>query len=560
MVSGRNNFTTWLAAHWLLMSIVLIAGFFRLYSLSTVPPAASLDEVSIGYNAFSILKTGRDEYGTVLPILLRAYDDWRPALYVYLVIPFVWIFGLTAFAVRLPSFFCSMLTIVLTYGIVRMLFEKPIVSFARTQIYAAHVAAIMLAISPWHIYISRLGHEVNLGSVLTVLGIYFFLRSVFTQNRWLLIGSFVAFAIALYGYQSQKVIVPIIVASMAFCYRKYIVAHWKNAVIAIIAFVCILLPLIWASLAPDALVRFRSTSEFLSDNPKKVTMLSSYMDAQKTGNIFTRVRNSPKFFNIRLFISNYLSHFNPEWLLIGYPKDQHKAPGTGLLYPGVFVFSLIGMGGLIYQLRKKELAFLILWFLSSAVPAGITSGAPHAMRTFTFIPIWQIIAAYGFTLLCRVIRTGPLKKIFIMFMMIILAYESSGFYKNYFVDFPRLQSDSFQFALHKAIGFAILHEQEYDKIVISNEDNLFQSYMFYLFHSYYNPLVYIQDGGTKSGGFAESHTIGKYEFRSISKEEKFIPRVLYIADKSDLSSSMSSVAQFENLEGNVRIQASMVDL
>src|SRR5438046_1183056 len=95
----------------LFILILLIAIFFRCYQLSKIPPSPSLDEVSIGYNAYSILNTGKDEYGYHFPLLLRAYDDWRPALYVYMVIPFVKLFGLTVFAVRLPSVLLSFITI-----------------------------------------------------------------------------------------------------------------------------------------------------------------------------------------------------------------------------------------------------------------------------------------------------------------------------------------------------------------------------------------------------------------------------------------------------------------
>src|SRR3989338_6504816 len=101
--------------------IIFLAVFLRLYNLSNVPPSVSLDEVSIGYNAFSILKTGADEYGVNFPLLLRAYDNWRPALYVYLVIPFVKIFGLNVVSVRLPSVILSVLTVVATYFLVKEL-------------------------------------------------------------------------------------------------------------------------------------------------------------------------------------------------------------------------------------------------------------------------------------------------------------------------------------------------------------------------------------------------------------------------------------------------------
>ena len=108
----------------ILLGIVLISSFLRLYHLQSVPPQPTVDEVSIGWNAYSILKTGADEYGNKFPVLLRAYDDWRPALYTYMVVPFVSIFGLDVFAVRLPSVILSILTIFAVYFLVKELFKE----------------------------------------------------------------------------------------------------------------------------------------------------------------------------------------------------------------------------------------------------------------------------------------------------------------------------------------------------------------------------------------------------------------------------------------------------
>src|SRR5271169_488655 len=110
----------------LFFCILCIAIFFRFWNLSSVPPSPSLDEVSIGYNAYSILHTGRDEFGNFLPILLRAYDDWRPAGYVYFVIPFVKLFGLSAFSVRLPSVILSIIIIIASYFLAQEVFFSSI--------------------------------------------------------------------------------------------------------------------------------------------------------------------------------------------------------------------------------------------------------------------------------------------------------------------------------------------------------------------------------------------------------------------------------------------------
>jgi len=89
----------------LLFAIILIAFLLRVIKLSDIPASLSHDEVAIGYNAWSILKTGRDEYGVKFPLLFRSFDDYKLPGYVYLTAFSEFIFGLTPFAVRFPSAF-----------------------------------------------------------------------------------------------------------------------------------------------------------------------------------------------------------------------------------------------------------------------------------------------------------------------------------------------------------------------------------------------------------------------------------------------------------------------
>src|SRR3989344_3496317 len=105
----------------LLTIIIVIASVLRLWQLGQVPISPDLDEAALGYNAYSILQTGRDEYGKFLPIVLRSFDDYKPALYSYLTIPSILIFGLNVFAVRLPSAIFGILTVLATFFLVKEL-------------------------------------------------------------------------------------------------------------------------------------------------------------------------------------------------------------------------------------------------------------------------------------------------------------------------------------------------------------------------------------------------------------------------------------------------------
>src|SRR6266567_6149312 len=143
-VSLKNRkFTTIILGVILLLALVL-----RLWQLGAVPPSPDWDEVALGYDAYSLIHTGRDEYGKFLPVVLRSFDDYKPALYAYLTIPTVSLFGLTVIAVRLPSVIFGVLAVLATFYLMRELFKRDSLAL---------VVAFLLAISPWSLQFSCIG-------------------------------------------------------------------------------------------------------------------------------------------------------------------------------------------------------------------------------------------------------------------------------------------------------------------------------------------------------------------------------------------------------------------
>src|SRR5690349_428242 len=130
----------------LLIFIILLAIILRFYALGSNPPSLDWDEASQGYNAYSILKTGKDEYGNFLPIAIRSFDDYKPPVYTYLIIPSVAVFGVTPFAVRFPAAFFGSLCIIFVYLLARYMEENV---FGKKKIHPiALLSAFFLAISP----------------------------------------------------------------------------------------------------------------------------------------------------------------------------------------------------------------------------------------------------------------------------------------------------------------------------------------------------------------------------------------------------------------------------
>lgn len=536
--------------HWQIIGIMVVAMVLRFYALSHVPPSPSLDEASIGYNAYSILHIGADEYGTKFPLLLRAYDDFRPALYVYLVIPFVWLFGLSSIAVRLPSVLLSLLTVYLTYRIGMFIGKKSGIG------NLGEVAAALLAISPWHIYISRLGHEANLGQALIVVAVYLFLVGGTERKKYFLLASGVAFGLSVHGYQSEKIITPLLLLSGVGIFWQELWYQKKDAILAGILIVLISLPAVIATLSPHGMMRFAGTSAFAPETAQMVAAASKYTAAKEAGNRVAQIEHSRYVTAAKIFVQNYVSHFSPSWLFVGSNRESFKVPGVGLLYWWEMIGILLGCWGLVRcSMPRKLKAFLLIWIFISPIPAAITTQSPHAMRSYTFVPGLQLLEAVGWAYIVSFLSDAQ-RRIAAVIISMVVANTVLNFWNGYLHRFPREQSDSFQYALRDAISYARVHEGEYQSIEFANQGNLYQSYMFYLFYSRFDPAIYQTFGGTKSGGYAQDHHIGAFAFGYLpvlATEMK--ANTLYLYDAATVPDSFRALHVFANLDGKPAIVA-----
>ena len=157
--------------HKLLLSLVLIvAVIIRFYDINTTP-ALNPDEAALGYNAYSLILTGKDEHGVSWPLHFKSFGDYKPGGYVYLAIPFIKVLGLTPFAVRLPNLILSILTILFLYKLVLLLTKNYLLS---------SLTAFVLAVNPWHFLYSRSAFEVTLLISLILAATYYF--NLFIEN------------------------------------------------------------------------------------------------------------------------------------------------------------------------------------------------------------------------------------------------------------------------------------------------------------------------------------------------------------------------------------------
>lgn len=518
----------------LLVLVLILAGFLRLWQLGNIPPNASLDEASIGYNAYSVLKTGADEFGQFPLVSQRGYDDWRRSTYLFLVVPFVAVLDLTVVAVRLPAAILSILTVWAAYHIVLLLFAKD----AKRATTIALLTALLLAVSPWHVYISRLGHESNACLSFLVFGMLFFLQGISKKSWKRVLLSMLFFTLSMISYYSGQALIPLLVFGLFLIYRKSVfplILHSKKAIVSFSIFLVFLVPVFWSVFSPQAMIRFQGTSTFKPEAhaemfAKRVELRNR---AAASHDIVGSIIYNHRLFPIQVFLEGYFSHFKPSWLFTNSSQESFKIPNLGLLYLWELPFLLLGIISLFFSknIDGKTKKYIFLWFVLAPLPAALATQAPHAMRSYNFLPTWQIFTAFGIVFVLY--KLGKYKLVGYFSVCVLIAASLFMLYNNYFVIFPKGQSRSFQYALGKTIPYVLAEQNKYQKIAFSNQDHLYQSYMHFLFHTRYDPVLYQKQGGTKSGGYAETHSFGKYVFEPITKSIGSEEAVLFVANPKE---------------------------
>lgn len=186
--------------HTRVVILLLAIGIFaRGWTLGNVPGGINQDEAFGAYEAYSILHYGVDSWGYAFPVYLNTWGSGMSALNTYLMIPFIALFGLHTWVIRIPQFLVSCLTLYVTYKLLLKLFNQNM----------ALVGLMVLAICPWHIMMSRWGMDCNLAPGFLVFGFYFFVLAA--EHPKYFVWSALFYGLSLYCYATIWPIVPLMI-------------------------------------------------------------------------------------------------------------------------------------------------------------------------------------------------------------------------------------------------------------------------------------------------------------------------------------------------------------
>lgn len=461
--------------------ILLLALFLRINKIDEIPPSLNWDEVSIAYNAYSILNTGRDEWGKQFPVHFKAYGEYKLPMQVYLSMPGIYLFGLNEIGVRILPVAYGTLTVFFMYFLGKEIFVSRLVGL---------VSAFLLAVSPWHIQLTRGSFESSLTTFFITLGIWFLIRG-FKENIWFII-SMIPFALSVFTYNTTRIFTPIFLFSIAILYRKVLIRSKEIVICSIVLFTVLLLPLAPYAFSGERSSRYKLVS--ITDDPGLIPRINENRGKSKLPRPFPRLVHNKLTYVSFYFAENYLSHFSPGFLFIsGAPHRQHHVQNIGELYLFQAPFLIIGLIGLIKS-KHRFSKLLFSWLFLAIIPVSVTGDSiPHALRTLIVVPFYQLVSAFGFLITINFVRKYSTRaKVALSYVLFVIVIISVIYYLNqYYNVYPKNYSRDWQYGYKQVVEYIKNNRDKYDEIVFTRHYG--EPHMFMLFFLNYDPGKYQTD-------------------------------------------------------------------
>jgi 4-amino-4-deoxy-L-arabinose transferase-like glycosyltransferase len=502
--------------NWIILAlIVLIGAFFRFYRLGTIPEGFFSDEAAVGYNAYSLVKTGKDEFGKPWPLFFTSFGEGKLPLYVYQAVPTVWLLGPTELAVRLPGAFFGTLTVLVWFFLLQELLRLSLVK-ERWRVPIGLTSTLVLAVMPWHIHFSRgvFGQEsvfwVVLGSWLVLKGLRV------NKQAWVYLG-FLGLSASLMVYHAPKVVLPFWVPALLSLVwltgQQSLKDLAKKTVLGVLG-----LTLVWGlmSFSGAGIQRSKGISVF-SVYSGVFSILHETIEEEARFNRptwYTRLLHNKVESYGREIAGRYLAHFNPDFLFVSGDKmrPRYRVPGVAQIYLVLLPFALIG----IYFLVQRRSWLLLILLALAPLPAALTFETPSTVRALLMtVPLSGIIGS-GLVVSFRFLK--PWRRMFLGGLIVLAVawlYQVWYFYNSYFFLAQIHQSYEWQGAYERLVKRVANLEDDYQRVVSGATGG--PPYIFFLFYNRYDPVKYQAQvnqhiGPTDPFGFIHITGFGKYEF------------------------------------------------
>ncbi len=453
---------------------------FRLWQFGTLPPGLNQDEASTAYDAFSLVHYGVDRHGFHLPVMLVSWGSGMYALASYVEAPFIWLFGLAVWSARLPFLLAGVAAIPLFYMLLRDTIDRQ----------TARIGCVLLAVSPWHIMVSRWGLDCNLFPFVFLAATVFLVRSVL-RPRWL-VAAAVLYALAFYAYGPAYVVVPVFIAIVLGHGLRRRLWPTRTLLVAAAAFVVLAVP-IGLYVAVNSL-GWRSIETPLFSVPR----LTGLPRFQTMGNLH--------FFSAEFFrqAADNVGHAAELFRQQDDGLIWNTIPGYGICYWFSPFLALAGFALLVgnHVRRTPHPSFPVLaWCVAAMVLTAFVNVNTNRANIAIF-PFLYCAAVAGSLLW----KYRPLA----ILGCILVSISSLGFASAYFGPYRKAAAEPFFASFGEAITYATL--QTKGEICITGTVNM--PYIFVLFYTKEDPRLFAQTVRYENQGaeFEGVSSFGRYKF------------------------------------------------
>jgi len=385
----------------LILAAIIVFGFLiRIYKITALPMYG--DELTMVYDTYSILKTGKDSTGQAFPLTFRM-GSGRPGGYIYASIPFVYLFGPSEWGVRSLSLLSSLGIMVLMYFLGKKLFSERV----------GLIASFLTSISLWDIYLSRGGFEAHFALFLALFGITMFL---YKRYLWWAVG----WGIAIHTYPTFKLTLPLM----------FVILIWfsgvKNVVKNKLFIVSMVILVLFGGLVIKETLGGLSEQRFFSINIFSDTKLQQQIiqlnNEERTLSTLP-IPLKPFFFNkpleySRTLLENYLDNLSTKFLYLrGDGNPRHNPGEWGMLYLVELPLLFIGIVSL-WKKEKKTLVLLAGWILITPLATMFLNEA-HGLRNALMLPPFILISSYALYNLPKKLFLLATALIFIQFIFVM---------------------------------------------------------------------------------------------------------------------------------------------
>ena len=454
-----------------LILIFLLAFFLRIYQLGNLPHTFHEDEVLSGYVGSYLIRNGFDLYGNIWPLwYFNKFGDYYIIGPIYLSGLSTLIFGVNEFATRFPHAFFGALAVFPIFTLAMLIFKNTTIAL---------LSSLFLAITPWHIVLSRSTTEGIIGATLFLWGLTYLLKSKESFCLKYLFLTFLFFLFDYWIYHPYRLYPPLIMTGFLIIFFKEIK---KNKRFFALSFFLTLFFLIFSFSISQTFWgkgRLEQTSIFSPISGVTIKLNELIANEGQNNILITRIFHNKIIGYTKEFINQYLSYFSFNYLFIdGWKKSRYFVPEQGLLYLSFLPLIFIALINLIKaRIEKKMLLFLIFILIASVFPAAFTvveSPNPHR-SLFLIIPL-IILICFGFYQSFKIkvgkINLGWGLSIILIFEIIFFLHQYTK-HSDYFSSLVRNDGQK------EIAAYVIKNENKFDQIFLPAEAAMSWYYLFY---------------------------------------------------------------------------------